>query len=136
MERNELLELTKPIMEQLDRMSPYTYLIITSSEAHMVQEEQVALNPKYDPQKTTDEDIVAMQKMGDLTREERHILQHSLGGEKQYRNHFCTNEDTVDYPVCEKLVEKGLMQRRNAADWQGGGYIYNVTDKGRTAAFA
>lgn len=71
----------------------------------------------------------------EVTKEERHILQHSLGGREMYRNHFCTNEDTVDYPACEKLVEKGLMQRRKAADWQGGGLIYNVTDEGKAVAF-
>lgn len=72
----------------------------------------------------------------EITREEKHILQHSLGGEKQYRNHFSTSENTTDYPVCEKLVEKGLMQRRKAPEWMGGGLVYNVTDEGRGAAFA
>ena len=52
MERKELLELTKPLMEQLDRMSPYTYLIVTSTDARLVQEEQVAFNPKYTPSKS------------------------------------------------------------------------------------
>jgi hypothetical protein len=82
------------------------------------------------------EGIVAMQKMGDLTKEERHILQHSLGGKEQYRNSFVTTEFGTDYPVCEKLVEKGFMQRRKAPEWMGGGLIYNVTDEGRKAAFA
>lgn len=71
-----------------------------------------------------------------LSKEERHVLQHSLGGEKQYRNHFCTDEDTTDYPVCEGLVEKGLMRRRKAAQWQGGGLVYQVTDRGKRVAFA
>ena len=46
MERKELLKLTKPLMEKLDRMS--TYLIITSTDALLVQEEQHAQNPKYE----------------------------------------------------------------------------------------
>ncbi|WP_319583904.1 hypothetical protein [uncultured Pseudodesulfovibrio sp.] len=45
--RDELLSAACPLMESLDRMSPYTYLLITSTEARLVQEEQFALNPKY-----------------------------------------------------------------------------------------
>jgi hypothetical protein len=42
------------------------------------------------------------------------ILQHSLGVDQygrgqQYRNHFATSEGSTDWPVCNALVEQGLM---------------------------
>lgn len=65
-----------------------------------------------------------------------HILQHSLGVDQYgrgepYRNHFCTGEGSVDHPICNDLVERGLMLvRRNVAVY-GGDDVFFVTDEGR-----
>jgi hypothetical protein len=47
-DRADLLSQTKDLMEQLHRMSPYTYLLITSTDARVVQEEMNATHPTYD----------------------------------------------------------------------------------------
>ena len=68
-----------------------------------------------------------------ISAREFDILAHALGtrGNKpSYRNHFCTNEDTTDYSLCEKLVAKGLMIRSKKS-WCPD-IIYTVTALGRT----
>lgn len=56
-----------------------------------------------------------------MTKEERHILLHTLGMssirwyetdkiKKPYRNRFYTSEKTTDYPVIKSLINKDLMQ--------------------------
>ena len=73
-----------------------------------------------------------------LSNKEFHILKHSLGlkkGKDIYRNHFVTGEGSADYPICETLVEKGLLFKRQALfDEIDDRYIYHVTDEGIKAA--
>ena len=71
-----------------------------------------------------------------LAKRHKELLQHTLGDKTFYRNHFCTSAETIDYkPLCE-LVAAGLMAKREAADWQGGGFIFHATEAGKLAAFA
>jgi len=72
----------------------------------------------------------------EISEAERHVLLHSLGGLKAYRNHFCTDSGTDDYPVCSDLVEKGLMSVRKGNDMTGGGYIFHVTEAGKKVALS
>lgn len=70
-----------------------------------------------------------------LAKRHKDLLQHTLGNETFFRNHFSTSETTKDYaPLCE-LVELGLMTKRVAADWMGGGFIFHATDAGKIVAF-
>lgn len=70
-----------------------------------------------------------------ITEKELHILKHSLRIEhkdKSYRNHFCTGEGSKDYPICETLVSKGLMNKhRNILNEIHEQWIYSVSEKGR-----
>ena len=70
--------------------------------------------------------------------DEYQILRHSLGlnyKKKPFRNHFCTDSKTVDFPHCENLVKNGLMRRRpdpfNTGREQ---FIYYVTKDGENIA--
>lgn len=52
--------------------------------------------------------------MPELTAEQLHVLQHSLGVDKygqgqQYRNHFCAGGK--DESICRELVAMGYMQQ-------------------------
>lgn len=65
-----------------------------------------------------------------------HILQHSLGVDQygqgdQYRNHFVTGEGSTDHPICNDLVERGLMTVRRDSQMCGGMDIFHVTDAGK-----
>lgn len=74
----------------------------------------------------------------DLTKQELHVLQHSLGltrGKAEYRNHFVTGSGSVDFPICEGLVEKGLMsKRRDPFNEMSEQFVYHVTEEGRQKA--
>lgn len=72
----------------------------------------------------------------EISSAEMNVLQHSLGGLKAYRNHFCTGEDTDDYPICSGLVEKGLMSVGRGGAMSGGSYVFRVTEKGKKIALA
>jgi len=66
-----------------------------------------------------------------LSKEEEHILKHSVGhahkkGQRAYRNHFVTDENTVDFPHCINLVKKGFMKRGKAL----GSTVFWVTEEG------
>lgn len=72
----------------------------------------------------------------ELTKEQLHILQHSLGldqyGQGQmYRNHFCAGAD--DEPICRTLVDAGLMRvfAPNASPYPY--YNCTVTEAGKQA---
>jgi len=72
-----------------------------------------------------------------LTKDQRHILRHSLGlnyGRKMYRNHFVTGEGSTNYADCMALVEMGLMTRRAGNPITGGDDVFFVTDAGKKAA--
>jgi hypothetical protein len=67
---------------------------------------------------------------------ELHILQHSLGVDEygrgeQYRNHFATGEGTTDWPACNELVQKGLMDVRRNHQLSAGMDCFWVTDAGK-----
>lgn len=67
-----------------------------------------------------------------ITAREFEVMAHALGSrgkEPGYRNHFCTGQGSDDYPACESLVAKGLMER-HARRWMPD-YIYTVTPAGR-----
>lgn len=65
-----------------------------------------------------------------LSVRQREILEHALGWPKDYRNHFVTGPDTVDYDDCETLVRMGLMERSQRI-LNGGLIVYSVTAPGR-----
>jgi len=72
-------------------------------------------------------------RLAELTANELHILQHSLGvdqyGQGQmYRNHFCAGED--DEPACRALVAKGFM-KQHATTAMLPYFNCNVTDEGK-----
>lgn len=67
-----------------------------------------------------------------LTKNEIQIINHSLGLDykgKSFRNYFYTEEGTEDYPLCESLVNKGLMKKTKSIISPG--YYYYVTDEGK-----
>jgi hypothetical protein len=75
------------------------------------------------------------------TKEELQILRHSLGLDDNgkgnpYRNHFVTGEGTTDWPICNRLVENGLMQVRRNHPLSGGDDCFFVTEIGKAAAMA
>jgi hypothetical protein len=65
-----------------------------------------------------------------LSTRQREILEHALGWPKDYRNHFVTGPDTVDYDDCETLVKMGLMERDQRM-LNGDLFVYSVTAEGR-----
>lgn len=73
----------------------------------------------------------------ELTKEQHHILRHSLGlnyGRKEYRNHFVTGEGSTDYPDCLALVKMGLMTKGRSSPITGGYDVFFVTDTGKKIA--
>lgn len=80
--------------------------------------------------------------MTNLTDKHMSILKHSLGIEclawyerekieNPYRNYFCTNESTVDYPLICDLVQEGLM---TGPFERFGNTYFVVTEKGTEIA--
>lgn len=72
----------------------------------------------------------------ELTVAQDHIIRHSLGlnyKKKPYRNHFCTNKGTTDWPDCMALVKSGHMTRRVGNPITGGDDVFSVTDAGKAA---
>lgn len=73
-----------------------------------------------------------------MTKEQLHILQHSLGVDKygqgrQYRNRFCAGAD--DEAICRELVALGYMQR-HATTAMLPYFNCSVTEAGRRAMAA
>lgn len=73
-----------------------------------------------------------------ITPELLQILQHSLGVDQygqgeQFRNHFVTGSGSVDWPLCNKLVECGFMGVRRNHPLAGGDDAFWVTDEGKRA---
>jgi hypothetical protein len=64
-----------------------------------------------------------------LSHQQLHILKHSLGWPKCYRNHFVTGEGSKDYENCEELLRRGFM-KVSKRDWIVDN-IYVVTDEGK-----
>lgn len=65
-----------------------------------------------------------------ISERQRTILEHALAWPKDYRNHFVTGPDTVDYDECETLVRMGLMERDQRM-LNGDLFVYSVTAEGR-----
>lgn len=66
-----------------------------------------------------------------ITARELEVMGEALGARGQepiYRNHFFANPFSDDYPTCESLVAKGLMERHTRS-WSPD-YIYTVTPAG------
>lgn len=69
----------------------------------------------------------------ELTKEQEHILRHSLGADSDrpgYRNHFVSGEGTTDWPILQQLVELGLMISRPYQLAQND-TIFHVTENGQ-----
>jgi hypothetical protein len=69
-----------------------------------------------------------------------HILQHSLGLDEygrgnQYRNHFVTGEGSCDWPICNELVDLGLMSVQRKHHLSGGDDCFFVTEAGKKYIF-
>jgi hypothetical protein len=74
--------------------------------------------------------------MADLSEQERHILLHALGLNRErtpYRNRFVTGPGTIEYPVCRFLVARGLMAERPGSEITGGDSVFFVTESGKEA---
>lgn len=72
--------------------------------------------------------------MSELTKEQVHILQHSLGltrGTEMYRNHFVTGPGSRDWDDCCALVEAGMMTKRSSSILPEDDRCFHVTDKGK-----
>jgi len=71
-----------------------------------------------------------------MTKEQLHILQHSLGLDqygrgKEYRNRYVVGPDCDSFTACQELVSMGMMQDRGAQPICGGMHCFMVTDWGR-----
>ena len=67
-----------------------------------------------------------------LSEKERHVLEHSLGWPKCYRNHFCASEGHHDWDALQSLCSRGLMAVvRKPGPLSGGDTVFIVTDAGR-----
>lgn len=60
-----------------------------------------------------------------------HILQHSLGLDRKYRNHFCAGGK--DLEKCRELVGMGLMVERKGSAITGEDPTFHVTKEGEKA---
>jgi len=72
-----------------------------------------------------------------LTKEQLHILQHTLGCDQygrgtMYRNHFVTDETCDNGVICLQLVSHGLMVNRGSlGELSGGSSVFHVTNHGK-----
>jgi len=56
------------------------------------------------------------------------------GKAKEYRNHFCTTPDTIDYPYCKSLADAGLMENCGPLRIAGDMLTFMVTEDGKKRA--
>jgi hypothetical protein len=74
----------------------------------------------------------------ELSKEEVHILRHSLGlnnSRDYYRNYFATSEWSDPYSYCQSLVAKGFMERRkDFINTERSAFVFNVTPLGIAVA--
>lgn len=69
-----------------------------------------------------------------LTDPERDLLRHALGLDRariSYRNHYSVSLTAETYPLCVRLLAKGLMER--TATYTATMIHFQVTDAGRSA---
>jgi len=78
-------------------------------------------------------------RMNNLTPEQIHILQHSLGlskrHDKPYRNYYAASTDSDCSQDQEALVDKGLMTSAGKSPVNSETVYYYVTDRGCKIAF-
>lgn len=69
-----------------------------------------------------------------MTDKERHIMEHSLGWPKRYRNHFVTDRDSDDGKIIAGLCARGMMRESGRpSEMTGGVPCFAVTDAGVAA---
>jgi hypothetical protein len=78
----------------------------------------------------------AKQSGATIKDEKLQIMQHSLGLDQygrgtQFRNHFVTGDGSSDWPLCNELVEQGLMTVRRNHHLSGSSDCFWVTDAGK-----
>jgi len=67
-----------------------------------------------------------------LTDEERDLLRHALGLDRariSYRNHYSVSPKAETYPLCARLLAKGLLER--SATYTATMIQFQVTDAGK-----
>lgn len=67
-----------------------------------------------------------------LTDEERDLLRHALGLDRtrvSYRNHYSVSPTAATYPLCQRLLAKGLLER--SASYTETMILFHVTDAGK-----
>lgn len=67
-----------------------------------------------------------------LTDDERDLLRHALGLDRtrfSYRNHYSVSPKADTYPLCARLLAKGLMERD--ATYTSTMILFHVTDAGK-----
>ncbi len=75
-----------------------------------------------------------MTREASVTTSEMHVMKHSLGWPKRYRNHFCASEGHDDWATIQGLVERGLMRvGRYPGPLSGGDTVFIVTADGIAA---
>lgn len=76
--------------------------------------------------------------MRDLSPEQMHILQHSLGlskrHDKPYRNYYTVYAESRDIQDLERLATKGLMANGGKSPVNADMIYFYVTEKGRQVA--
>lgn len=75
----------------------------------------------------------------EMTREQLHILRHSLGLDdtgrgREYRNHYCIGPDCHGWSDVRTLIEQRLMRDCGSGGIAGGLHIIVVTDAGKMLA--
>lgn len=78
----------------------------------------------------------------ELNEKELKLMFHTLGYDFTprwndtkggFRNHFCTHENTPDYPIIQGLINKGYMVNNGCEPgFIGGGNFYSCTDKAKS----
>lgn len=67
-----------------------------------------------------------------VTDEEVDLLRHALGLDRarvSYRNHYSVSPKAETYPICTRLLSKGLMER--SATYTSTMIHFHVTDAGK-----
>lgn len=65
-----------------------------------------------------------------ITKNQKHLLQHTLGDKSCYRNHYCSTPDSKEFDDLCELVEIGLMHVARWPDWMGGYDTFWATKAG------
>jgi hypothetical protein len=77
----------------------------------------------------------------ELNNEELHVLRHTVMGSERskpsnyetegfYRNRFVTGHGSSDHPICNRLVDRGLMVVRRNVEMMGGDDCFALSQDG------